>query len=85
MPENPVKIGVSSMFCVKMMLIPGAVPFSDLRRQKKGQISVQEKMSRKMVFLGRIQGGERFGSEKGRWTRTQFPYIYIYIYVDIDI
>ena len=70
MPENPIKIGVSSMFCVKMMLIPGAVPFSDLRSQKKGQISVQQKMSRKMAFfLGRIQGGERFGSEKGRWLR----------------
>ena len=51
MPENPIKIGVSSMFCLKMMLIPGPVPFSDLRRQKKGRISVQEKMSRKVAVF----------------------------------
>ena len=71
MPENPIKIGFSSMYCVKRMLIPGAVPFSDLRSQKKGQISVHKIVSRKMaLFLGRTQGGERFGSKKGRWEGT---------------
>ena len=68
MPENPIKIGFSSMFCVKLMLIPGAVPFSDLRRQpKKAKFRCTEIVSRKMaLFLGRIQGGEHLGSEKGR-------------------
>ena len=80
MPENPIKIGFLSSYRVKMMSIPGAVTFLDLRHPKKNHISVQQKMSQKKGFFsGRIRGGERFGSEKGRWIRTYLPYIYIYI------
>ena len=67
MPENPIKIGFLIVYGVKRMLIPGAVPFSDLRSQKKTRISVHKIVSRKMaLLLGRIRGGERFGSKKGR-------------------
>ena len=64
MPENPIKIGVSSMFCVKMMLIPGAVPFSDLRSNQKSQISVQKKMSRNVAFFCQNTGRIRHSAEK---------------------
>ena len=52
MPENPIKIGFSSMFCVKLMLIPGAVPFSDLRsNQKRPNFGAQNRVPKNGPFF----------------------------------
>ena len=63
------------VLCEKDANTGGSAVFGLKEPKKRPNFGATKNVPKKGLFLGRIRGGERFGSKKGRWIRT---HIYVY-------